>query len=217
MQRKHKLCPKCGGLMHRQSNSCRKCFIRESNNGSQYVLRGCGYCDKIFRTHECQLKRGQGKYCSRSCARKGSPTRKRKRVETKCFQCGLKFERHSAELKKRKGDKDFCSPKCWYEYNQRENHILWQGGQDERMNPEYYRWRKAVVERDKGFCRLCHSQEKIEVHHIKKFSLYPSERWIIANGISLCERCHKLVTTKEEYYQPFLQFAANLDVVALKI
>lgn len=213
MQRNYKICSVCGGLMHRQSKTCRKCYISNKNKLAKYIQRNCEYCGRIFHTHEGQLKVGQGKYCSRSCARKGSPTRKREREFIKCFQCGSEVERHISEIKKRKGDKDFCSSKCWYEYNQRENHQNWQGGQSERMAPGYSGWRRKVLKRDRGFCRLCHSTTKIEVHHIKKFSQYPEIRWEVNNGISLCEDCHKLVTNSEEYYEAYLQFLVGLQVV----
>jgi len=213
MQRNHKICSVCGGLMHRQSKTCRTCYTNNKIKLGKYIYKKCGYCGESFRTHQSQINVNQGKYCSIICARKGSPTRKREQVLIKCYQCGNEVNRHKSEIRKRKGDKDFCCSQCWYEYNQRKNHYNWQGGQSERMAPGYSGWRRKVLKRDRGFCRLCHSTTKIEVHHIKKFSQYPKIRWEVSNGISLCEDCHKLVTNSEEYYEGSLQFFVGLQVV----
>ena len=33
------------------------------------IIKNCIYCGKPFKTHDCQIKRGGGKYCSLSCTR----------------------------------------------------------------------------------------------------------------------------------------------------
>lgn len=193
-------CPICGKPMHRQSKKCRECYIKEKVKPENYINKTCPVCKKQFIVHISQIKRGQGKYCSRTCARSGSPTRKRNRLTVSCCICGKKFEKHRSEIKKNIMDKHFCSPECWYKYNQRENHYAWTGGQHERMNPEYRTWRRAVLERDMYRCRRCHVTENLEVHHIYKFNEKPSLRWEVGNGITLCKKCHRMVTGYEEWW-----------------
>ena len=72
----------------------------------------------------------------------------------------------------------------------------WKGGLTElvkgiRRSPEFYQWRKAVLERDNHTCRDCESKEDINAHHIKPLIEYPELVFDINNGLSLCESCHK--------------------------
>ena len=201
MPNNHKLCPKCNGIMHRQSKQCRKCYIEEKLKPENYINKKCPVCGKEFSVHISHIKREQGKYCSISCARRGSPTKKRTKVEVVCYSCGKSFTKHKSEIRKNVSGKHFCSSQCWYSYNQLENHYGWSGGQHERMNPEYRVWRKAVIERDKGVCRRCHATSNLHVHHIYRFNDKPHLRWDVGNGITLCKDCHKMVTGNELYWE----------------
>jgi 5-methylcytosine-specific restriction endonuclease McrA len=99
----------------------------------------------------------------------------------------------------------FCSPACWHAHAQEENHPRWEGGQHERVCPEYRRWRRAVLKRDGRACRLCGSTQRLQAHHIKKFAKHPECRWEVANGIILCLACHDTVRGKEEQYEAALK------------
>lgn len=207
-----KPCPECGGKMNRQSKICRACFLKKHARPESYVGRQCPVCGKPFTVHKSQIERGQGIYCSVSCARSGSPTHPKTRATVHCKTCGKPFEKHLAEIKKNVGDANFCSPECWYEHNQGENHYGWEGGQHERVNPDYLKWRGAVIERDGGFCRLCHSTDKLEVHHIKRFATHPDVRWDVENGLTLCHDCHVSFRNREEEYEKELEFIASIPV-----
>lgn len=72
-------------------------------------------------------------------------------------------------------------------------------------NPEYVRWRKSVYRRDHFQCQFpgCgHKGGKLNAHHIKPWAKYPSLRFVVSNGITLCESCHNIVWGKEEDYEP---------------
>ena len=213
MQKNHKLCPKCGKPMHRQSKQCRACFKAEWIKPENYVTKVCPVCKEHFMTHKSHLNRGQGIYCSKSCARSGSPTRKRTAPDVICATCGKRFSKYKSEIQKTAGDLHFCSSRCWYRYNQRENHYMWNGGQDERMNPDTREWRKAVLHRDKGFCRICRSRENLEAHHIKRFGTHPEARWNVDNGLTLCHSCHIKFRHREEEYEEMLSFIASVPLV----
>lgn len=60
-----------------------------------------------------------------------------------------------------------------------------------RITYSYRKWRESVLKRDKYVCQKCGSSKKLNVHHIKAFSLFPDLREDINNGITLCEKCHK--------------------------
>lgn len=62
-----------------------------------------------------------------------------------------------------------------------------------RSTKEYKEWRHEVFERDDYTCQDCGKRGvKLQAHHIKKWAIYPKERYNVNNGITLCVKCHKL-------------------------
>lgn len=78
-----------------------------------------------------------------------------------------------------------------------ENHYNWQGGITpirvaEWNGKQYQEWRNTVLKRDGYKCVACGiNDHKLEVDHIKSYSLYPDLRYKIDNGRTLCKPCHK--------------------------
>jgi len=74
---------------------------------------------------------------------------------------------------------------------------LWKGGITSlydkiRKSPEYKEWREKILIRDNFTCVECQQiGGLLEVHHIKSFSHYPDLRFVVSNGVTLCEDCHK--------------------------
>lgn len=201
--------------MHRQSKRCRPCQITATARPENYCERSCEKCGKAFSVHISVLARGQGRCCSHACSCSLLPRRKKDRLTVTCHVCGDLFEKYRAEIRKNVGDRHFCSPECWYEFNQRDNHYLWSGGQHERMCPEAREWRQAVIRRDQGYCRLCYVRRELQVHHIKPFSTHKEERWNVENGITLCRSCHAMFLGCEMEDAAVLAFAASRPFVYL--
>lgn len=67
-------------------------------------------------------------------------------------------------------------------------------------DPKYVAWRKAVYARDGHRCRMpgCRRNRHLNAHHIQRWADAPLLRFVVANGITLCPRCHKRVNGKEE-------------------
>ena len=82
------------------------------------------------------------------------------------------------------------------------NHYNWKGGiypenEKIRNSIEMIEWRKKVFERDNYACVIggkAHGH-KLHADHIKPFSLYPELRFVLSNGRTLCEDCHKKTPT----------------------
>jgi hypothetical protein len=78
-------------------------------------------------------------------------------------------------------------------------HYAWKGGvtperQRARQALEYGLWRRAVMARDRFRCRRCGaSPGKMVAHHVRAFARFPELRYDVANGMTLCRPCHRLV------------------------
>lgn len=94
-----------------------------------------------------------------------------------------------------------------------EKNGMWRGGitplkQIIKTCLEYRQWQRTILKRDNRICQKCEETNgrKLITHHIKDFSeiLYKNniqtleqalncqELWDINNGITLCQKCHKL-------------------------
>jgi hypothetical protein len=213
MDKNHKPCPLCGKQMNRQSKICQDCYLSKIKRPENYLEQVCPKCGKKFIVHISQKIRGQGIYCSKSCARSGRPSRIKEKPVVCCYECGKEFEKYKSESKKNVGELNFCSPQCWYKHNQRENHYMWEGGQDERMNPENRIWRQAIWKRDHGKCRLCGAKTELEAHHIKKFGKHPLLRCNVNNGILLCHKHHSMTFQHEEEYEQLFTILISEEMI----
>jgi len=72
-------------------------------------------------------------------------------------------------------------------------------------SPAYAKFRKEVRSRDGNKCQWpsCGSTKTLEIHHIRKWSDFPALRFDVSNGITLCRKCHRMVTGNEEIYSEF--------------
>ena len=93
----------------------------------------------------------------------------------------------------------FKCPKCVRDNQIRlrgKDHPNWKGTTPEavsaRMNMDYKKWRSSVYERDGYLCQICldKSHDRIQAHHILSFAKYPDLRYMVNNGITLCNQCH---------------------------
>lgn len=65
-----------------------------------------------------------------------------------------------------------------------------------RNSQEYIKWRDAVYKRDEYTCALCGADTDLHAHHKKGFDEFPSLRYVVNNGITLCRKCHLKVHKK---------------------
>lgn len=77
----------------------------------------------------------------------------------------------------------------------------WQGGKTPlnraiRKRSEMRPWREAVFKRDNFTCQICGKRGGVlNADHIKPFSLFPELRFVVSNGRTLCEECHRQTPT----------------------
>lgn len=174
----------------------------------------CKICNKEIVKTKSQIKNGEGKYCSKRCysiAQKGIDLfsnkvrgiRPKVRVEIDCVICGKRFETIPSKI----GIRKFCSKSCYLMAHR----TILENIKQLRDSNEYKIWRIKVYKRDNFKCQSCGKVgNNLEAHHIKPISLYPELIFIADNGITLCEKCHKLV---HKSYRPLSksgEFLGNL-------
>lgn len=160
-----------------RGKTCKVCgckFIDLARNKSQRI---CNDCIKITKTCEgcgnpTQRYKISGaserRFCSTSCASKSIP----------------KETRHIASIK---------SNLAKWAGHIRKTHQ----NRAARDSNQYKDWRLSVFERDNYTCQKCgkHSgngkRVDLHPHHIKPFATFPSLRFEVSNGITLCKECHR--------------------------
>lgn len=136
------VCDKCGkirGIEKRQYSAlCASCSRKGKRNYKNRVSNKikckCKTCGKEFLVLPCQIKRGEGQYCSRECYRKiavgdKSSNWRGGKVKRICIECKTVFKVPQYQIKSGWGK--FCSRKClakWRSENlKRENSSRWKG------------------------------------------------------------------------------------------
>lgn len=60
---------------------------------------------------------------------------------------------------------------------------------DWRKTKEYRQWRVSVIRRD-STCVICGSLQNRQAHHVEDGSRSIEGRFDVANGVTLCSKCH---------------------------
>ncbi len=176
-------------MLGKKHSNITKQKIRAKLKGKRWrPIRRCLICGK-------DEVRKDRKYCSRKCyglAERGRIT----------WMKGKKHKKESL-LKMsawQKGRIPWNYEKPNYK-GRGENCHLWKGGITKisyaiRCSLEYKMFLRKVLKRDNYICQKCGKRSgNKEVHHIKSFAKYPSLRFNILNGITLCPSCHKQTDT----------------------
>ena len=162
----------------------------------------CPVCNKEYEANKTRLSFGRQTTCSRECSYKrrgrilgdsriGKPSwNKGKMYKIKCKQCGIKLEIYPYEFK---NGRKCCSVNCANKYKD--------NGKTSkafrlRTSKKYAIWRDGVFKRDNYTCQECGQVGgKLNADHIKPFSIFPKLRFIVSNGKTLCEDCHRKTDT----------------------
>lgn len=134
-------------------------------------------CGKDFFVVKSRIGYG-AKYCSQKCYHKN----------TDHNHTGGKHWKLSKETRKRQGIHQIGE----------KNHN-WKGGiTNPRRNKKAKQWMRKIKKRDK-FCLICGDDKKLEAHHLESFDLNLEKRYILDNGIVLCNKHHEEFHKKYGY------------------
>lgn len=143
-------------------------FYDKKNRRKYGIKRICLNCNKEFIAFAFQVKKGKGNFCSYKCS---SLNRDNKEFLERARRTGP--EHHS-----------FIHGKS-YENNKNRKKVM--------SSPIYRKWRKCVFERDNYTCQKCNLKDIIlYAHHIIPWIKDESKRFDINNGLTLCNKCHRL-------------------------
>ena len=182
------------------------------------IARNCIFCGKEFvrQLSPDNLKRGKGKYCSPECGAKQSQQdyhEGKSRYNLSGLQIGRGLMRgkhypfnHPIREKIARSLRGKLGPES----------RNWRGGLTEacsiiRHGQEHKQWGHEVFKRDNFECQICGTKRgPLQAHHIKRFIDYLDLRFDINNGITLCKKCHTLVTWHEKDWESYFNF--NLSI-----
>lgn len=157
------------------------------------IVINCEECNKEKEVRISEIKRGYGKFCSRSCSAINKNKKRTSIPNVICANCEKKFYKNKSDKKQSKSGLYFCCRKC----KDKAQRI---GGIKE-IQPNHYGdelkdYRKILIKNNRlNFCERC-GYDKIpkilEVHH-KDRNRYNNK---LNNLIALCPTCHN-----EDHYK----------------
>ena len=195
-----KVCVRCGNLFVATSSNSKYCPTCKEE------MSFCEWCGK-------RKKSIYSRFCSNSCAGKWKYAHSLKVKKALAKGLGV------AHIHASERAKAFMLGRPRPELR-REKNPNWKGGtHQERHNNmgrvEYKNWRRKVFERDNYTCQICGKKGVVlNAHHIRAWQDYPSLRYFVPNGMTLCKSCHVELhkhanETLQEYFNPFIEGVAN--------
>lgn len=143
----------------------------------------CLVCKKEYHIRPSVFKEGYGRYCSLKCF--GFSTRGRDGYWSKGKPTWIKGKHWSKESRIKNSNKHLGEKSFLYKGGvSTKEHII-------RQRLEIRLWKEDVKKRDNFTCQWCGAKDKLVAHHIKGFTKYPELRFVLDNGLTLCEECHK--------------------------
>lgn len=155
-----------------------------------FVQKNCEYCSNTFNARLKEVKRGYGRYCTRSCSTKAHRAIEAAAVvpNVSCSNCSKEFYKNDSKKKLSKSGHFFCCRSC-KDFAQRI------GGIAEIMPPHYgtgngvHDYRQRAFDAYEHSCASCGwnlIDDVLEVHHKDR----DRSNNDLSNLILLCPTCH---------------------------
>lgn len=172
------------------TKTCDRCMQQfEAKAGNAIRCKKCCVCKLCGK----QMPNATDDFCGNSCA--GKWKYKNYEKVKSCLLSGVYCKKRRESISKAISGK----PRP---YLRGEKNPNWKGGtyaterNAEMGRVEYIEWRRAVFARDGFKCmnKLCTSgSSKLHAHHILMWKDHADKRYDIANGVTVCVPCHKMI------------------------
>lgn len=172
------------------------------------IYKKCLVCNSLVYVKACHNE--SKRYCSKNCYYK-SKIGKKQSIETVEKRRIKNTGKKRGEETKKKISIALIG----------ENNGSWRGGiskgrRGSNCGKKHREWRNSVFERDKYTCKKCGAKSGcgkkiiLNAHHVMPFAYYPSLRFEISNGMTLCDRCHIVETSRERKINWTNQFVKRI-------
>jgi hypothetical protein len=156
--------------------------------------------------HYIRTKQTLQKYRLNNLGKKLSQEIKDKISKSKKGQTYNKGKKRSEEFKEK------CRKRMLGKYKElaisyKKDRTLLKKSENKMLNSAYMQWSKDIKNRDKWKCKLLNNECKgrLEAHHIFNWIEYPELRYLLTNGITLCQFQHPKGREKEKRMIPIFQ------------
>uniref|UniRef100_A0A6M3LXQ1 HNH nuclease domain-containing protein n=1 Tax=viral metagenome TaxID=1070528 RepID=A0A6M3LXQ1_9ZZZZ len=176
--------------------------IKGYKKGTRKIKYICQYCGKEF----FDFISGKRKFCDKKCFYKSGVTMiGKKHTEESKIKMRVNQSIASKNTQFKKGHEFIKGgEKGWFKKGQKPYN--WAGGkrtpsQKIKDDVRYKRWRDAVFKRDDYTCMKCNERGCVlHPHHLESKSKNPDLAYTVSNGVTLCEKCHKIFHKKFGIY-----------------
>lgn len=157
------------------------------------IEKDCLNCGEKFLAPKKEIKRGNGKFCSRSCCSQHRVAQREKpQPNVSCANCGKEFYKNASKKRNSKSGLFFCERKCKDEAQR-------MGGIKEIMPDHYGKGTRTYVSICKAhhdmICVVCGEDKIVAVHHYDRNHHNDDPK----NLVPLCPTHHYYVHSRYEY------------------
>ena len=147
------------------------------------MIKSCEHCKNEFNARRANIR-----FCGKSCSAKWRSINLP--LPSSCFKAGGKTWNTGTNDSGMKGKHHSSDSKNKISQSNKKDDPVSSANKLARVSREYKEWRRLVFTRDNHTCTTCGSKERIHPHHIESFAKNIGLRFIVSNGITLCELCH---------------------------
>lgn len=194
----HRVCPKCKTTYYRPqswikkniaTDSCLRCVVASQpqvipTKAGSGQLVPCQCCGKFSYRNPSLLRKGFGKFCSRTCEASSRPNPP---VERTCIVCHKVFLKDTWSLRLLDDNGRFCTRACQDRFKRK----LRKRNEQEMFT----QWQKREWKGDR--CERCGSTRRLELDH--KTPRFAGGKATRENAQTLCQTCNRKKFWTDDY------------------
>jgi hypothetical protein len=175
-------CKQCGGVFYKYPSQTRKYCCRKCSSDN---YRGKTYEERYGEIRGAALREGRSRSLKNRVFSEETKLKMRRAKSNVSGEMNNFYGKKHSEDTKKKIRAARLGREPWNKGSSRTPN----GRMDYRLSV----WSKAIINRDGFMCQECQASGgsvKMQAHHIMSYNDFPDERYDMANGVCLCEKCH---------------------------